>query len=117
MGVLTAVDKFVESDVFKGLLVEHLAPDVLHCLQKHERGGALNNGYVYTIELMPDAKLIASPTRRVPPKLVDQFRDKIRAMEEQGIIREVREATPWCSPTVIAYKKIMTFEFARIYDI
>ena len=26
-------------------------------------------------------------------------------MEEQGIIREVRVATPWCSPTVIAYKK------------
>ena len=57
MGALAAVDKFVESDVLKGLLVEHLAPDVLHCLQKHERvfthGGVLNNGYVYTIELMP----------------------------------------------------------------
>ena len=26
-------------------------------------------------------------------------------MEEQGIIREVREATPWCSPMVIAYKQ------------
>ena len=71
MGVLAAVDKFVESDVFKDLSVEHLAPDVLHCLQKHERvfthGGVLNIGYVYTIELMPDAKSIASPARRVPP--------------------------------------------------
>ena len=54
---------------------------------------------------LSDAKPIASPARQVPPKLVDQFRDKLRAMEEQGIIREVGEATPWCSPTVIAYKK------------
>ena len=54
----------------------------------------LNNGYVYTIELMPDAKLIMSLARWVPPKLVDQFRDKLRAMEEQGIIHEVREAIP-----------------------
>ena len=75
MGALAAVNKFVESDVFKGLSVEHLAPDVLHCLQKHEHifthGGVLNNGYVYTIELMPDTKLIALPARWVPPKLVD----------------------------------------------
>ena len=109
MGALAVVDKFVESDVFKGMSVEHLAPDVLHCLQKHEHifmhGGVLNNGYVYTIELMPDAKPITLLVRQVPPKLVDQFRDKLRAMEEQGIIHEVREATPWCSPMVIAYKK------------
>ena len=75
MGALVVVDKFIESDVFKGLSVEHLAPDVLHCLQKHENvfthGGILNNGYVYTIELMPDAKPIMSPARWVPPKLFD----------------------------------------------
>ena len=69
------------------------------------QGSVLNNGYVYTIELMPDAKPIVLLARWVPPKLVDQFRDELRAMEEQGIICEVREAMPWCSPMAIAYKK------------
>ena len=65
----------------------------------------LTNGYVYTIELSADAKPTASLARRVPPKLMNQFRLKLTTMVKRGIIHEVREAPSWCSPTVIAYKK------------
>ena len=83
--------------------------DTRQTLSKFERvftqDGLLNNGYKYTIEMTSDAKPIAAPARRAPTQLMDKLKEELKCMEERGVIREVREATPWCAPTVIAYKK------------
>ena len=59
----------------------------------------------YNIELKSDVKPFAPPCRRVPPALLDKLKAEINHLVESGIIMRVDEASDWCSPTIIVYKK------------
>lgn len=89
LGLLTChveeVHDGVEEDLFSGL-------------------GELK-GYEYEIDLKPGftPRCIYTP-RAVPMPLREKVRNKLREMEEQGVISRVEQHTEWCSGMVVVRK-------------
>ncbi|UYV82065.1 hypothetical protein LAZ67_21000644 [Cordylochernes scorpioides] len=63
-------------------------------------------GNPYEIKLKPGAKPYAVHTpRREPILLMEKLKTRLKELEKAGIIAQVKVATEWCAPTVIAGEK------------
>lgn len=65
--------------------------------------GQLSN-FEYKLELKEDSKGQSVPCRKVPFKLMDQYKNELDTMEKEGIIRKVNEPTDFENAVVILRK-------------
>ena len=59
----------------------------------------------YHIELNPGAQPVVDPPKRVPQALYEPLREKLKKLEEQGVIASVDEPTDWVNSLVITEKR------------
>lgn len=61
--------------------------------------------YEYDIDLVPNPILTIEPSRRIPYPHRQAVKEELDAMEQNKIIRKIKEPTPVVSPLVIVIKK------------
>ena len=57
------------------------------------------------MELNPGAQPVVDPPRRVPQALYEPLREKLKKLEEQGVIASVDEPTDWVNSLIITEKR------------
>lgn len=57
-----------------------------------------------TLAVLPTAKPIAKPPRRIPAKVIDQVKQKIDELEAMGIVERVDEPSQWVHNLVVVEK-------------
>ena len=60
--------------------------------------------YVYDIKLTADAVPKVFPARIIPKSVLPLVKEELDKLEKLGVIKKVREPTPWVNPVVIVHK-------------